>query len=67
MIIGFELPWPFCLFQSIPGAQVDDAREGSWGHWFMGPDLLSFLVFVGVDMDGLACPLLWLVAHIHSD
>jgi hypothetical protein len=39
------LPRPSPLFQNIPGAEVDDAREGSWSQCREEPALLDGQAF----------------------
>jgi hypothetical protein len=45
-------------FPGVLSAEVDDAQDGSWRHCFVA---LLYLAnkpaHVGVDVDGLACPL----------
>jgi hypothetical protein len=45
-------------FSGVLGAEVDDAQDGSWRRCFT---VLLYLAakpaHVGVDVDGLACPL----------
>jgi hypothetical protein len=45
-------------FPGVIGAEVDDARDGSWRCFFTAWIYLAAKPsHVGVDMDGLACPL----------
>jgi hypothetical protein len=45
-------------FPGVLGAEVDDAREDSWRGSFMAWLYLAAKIsHVGVDVDGLACPL----------
>jgi hypothetical protein len=45
-------------FPGILGAEVDDAWDSSWRHCFMAWLYLGAKPsHVGVDVDGLACPL----------
>jgi hypothetical protein len=46
---------PEC-FSWFPGAEVDDARVGSWRRHRSGLYLAANPSHVGVDVDGLACP-----------
>jgi hypothetical protein len=39
------LPWPSCLFRSVPGTEVDDARKRSWSLWYEELALLGRLAF----------------------
>jgi hypothetical protein len=47
---------PEC-FSWFPGAEVDDARVGSWRRHRSGLYLTANPSHVGVNVDGLACPL----------
>jgi hypothetical protein len=40
------LPWPSCLFRSIPCDEGDNAREGSWGRCLVGPAFLEGQAFL---------------------
>jgi hypothetical protein len=54
----FWAPGCSSWFPVVLGAEVDDARDGSWRRCFT---MLLYLAakptHVGVDLDGLACPL----------
>jgi hypothetical protein len=53
-----EFPWCSRWFSSVPGIEVDDAREGSWCHSFvMCPFLATKSSYVEVDVDEIAYPL----------
>jgi hypothetical protein len=41
----------------FPGAEVDDAWVSSWRHHHVGLYLADKPSHMGVDVDGLACPL----------
>jgi hypothetical protein len=50
------LSWPSRLFQTVPGAKVDDAQEGSWSRSSEELVLLDNQAFSsGVDVDGTSC------------
>jgi hypothetical protein len=55
------------LFPGVLGAEVDDARDGSWRRCFM---TLLYLAtkpaHVGIDLDGLAYPLHRPMAYDHQ-
>jgi hypothetical protein len=54
----FWAPGCSSWFPSVFGAEVDDARDGSWRRYFAaGLYLAAKPAHVGVDVDRLACPL----------
>jgi hypothetical protein len=53
---------PECSLQlpGVPGAEVNDARDDSWtGSFTKRLYMAAKPSHVGVDVDGLACPLHW--------
>jgi hypothetical protein len=58
------LPWCSSGLPGILGAEVDGTRDESWrGSFTKQLYLPTKLSHVGVNMDGLACPLHWPIAH----
>jgi hypothetical protein len=54
----FWTPGCSSWFSGVLGAEVDDARDGSWRCFFAAwPYLAAKPSHVGVDVDELACPL----------
>jgi hypothetical protein len=52
------LRWHSCMFSSVSGVEVVNAREGSWRCCFvMCLCLVAKSSDVGVNVDGLAYPL----------
>jgi hypothetical protein len=52
-----RLPWCSHWFQRVLGAEVDNAREGSWSRCFEELAILGHQAFPsGFDVDGLAYP-----------
>jgi hypothetical protein len=57
-MLFFWALWCSSWFLSILSSEVDDARDGSWRHYFtVWLYLAAKPSHVGVDMDGLAYPL----------
>jgi hypothetical protein len=57
-MVFFLAPGCSSRFPGILGAEVDDARDSSWRHCFMvWLYLAAKPSHVGVEVDGLACPL----------
>jgi hypothetical protein len=54
----FLAPGCSSRFLGILGAKLDDAQDGSWRRCFMAwLSLAAKPSHVGIDVDGLACPL----------